>query len=84
MAAAGRAAPRGMTLSALMRKFGRRFWFGTAEVRDHVSHVAVRRGAPSEPGLYIVITADLGEMAGALEQDQAWRDSRDIAAGPDG
>jgi hypothetical protein len=68
--AASAAAGRKVTIKTLIREFGRRFWFGTIEVQDHVSHMAIRRGGASEPGLQVVITPDVREMADALRQDQ--------------
>jgi hypothetical protein len=68
--AASVAPGRRITLSSLIREFGRRFWFGTIEVQDHVSHMAIRRGGASEPGLQVVITPDIRELAEALREDQ--------------
>ena len=68
MAADRQPAPRGV--DALMREFGRRFWFGMVRSRDGRSLTAVRKAGASEPGLYAVITPDADEMRDALEQDQ--------------
>ena len=87
MIAAGTAPERRISLDGLMAKFGRRFWFGHARMRDHMALTALRRN-PSEPGVTCVITDDLAELADALEQDQ--EDSRPgtlppgAAAGPAG
>ena len=70
MIAASAAAGRKVTIKTLIREFGRRFWFGTIEVQDHVSHMAIRRGGASEPGLQVVITPDICELATALREDR--------------
>ena len=62
--------PRRRTLDDLTAKFGCRFWFGSAKMRDHTALTALRLDL-SEPGVTCVITPDLAEMADALEQDAA-------------
>jgi hypothetical protein len=59
----------GISLGVLAARFPR-FRFGTRRMRDHVAFEAVRQDR-DEPGVYAVITSDLGEMRRALLEDQA-------------
>lgn len=57
----------GISLGTLAARFPR-FRFGTRRMRDHVSFEAVRC-EKGEPGVYAIVTDDLGEMRDALRED---------------
>lgn len=58
----------GVIALMLAREF-RRYDFRPVRMHDHVAIAAVRHGDPSQPGLYAVVTNDLGEMRRALAED---------------
>ncbi len=61
------------------------YHFGTQRTWDGVSIIAIRQDGCERPGLYVVITADAGEMRLALREGERQHDgTRPDRALPDG